>query len=255
MEESEHMRGSPPLNTSGMPIDWMVAAFITLVALFGLAILGTPKQLALFCGGYFILVISLARSLHLMISVFRLSIPFVIPIMLIHSILNPQYQVTFEFFNVIPFRLDGFNFGLGISLRVVEIVVVGAMWFSVDRDKIISDLIRLGTPLPVLIVTAQAVAVAGHIHRQARAIYDAQQARGIKVGPGFLARASALPKVMIPLFVAVINDADMRSSIMATRGFGSGPVSVWTPIVISRTVWIAGFAAIAIVIIATALPS
>lgn len=255
MKEREHVRRSPSSETSGTAIEWMAAAFITLIALFGLAILGTPKQLAFLCAGLFVLVLSLVRSLRLMAPVLRFSAPFVIPIMLIHAVLNPQYQITFEFLNLIPFRSDGFTFGLGVSLRVVAIFVLGAMWFAVDRDKIISDLICLGTPLPVLIVTAQAVAVAGLIQRRARAIYDAQQARGIKVGPGFFARAAALPKVMIPLFVTVINDADMRSSVMAARGFGSGPVSVWIPFAINRTVWISGAATIAIVIIAAMLTS
>lgn len=249
------MRGAPLSDASGMAIEWMAVALVTLIALCGLAILGSPTQLAIICVGFTVLAVSLARSLRLLGTVLRFSAPFVIPIVLIHAVLNPQYQATLKILNLVPFRLDGFLFGLVVSLRVTVIFVLGVMWSLVDRDKIISDLIRLGAPTPVLIITAQAVAVAGQIPRRARAIYDAQQARGIKVGPGILTRASALPKVMIPLFVAIINDADVRSSVMATRGFGSGPVPVWDPIVIDRTVWISGAVAIGILTTAAVFTS
>ena len=243
------------VRVSASRTEWLAAANVTVVMLIGLAVLSSLLQVSILAVGLIAITVGLLRSIRPVASMIRLSLTFVIPVLLIHGVLNPQFPVTTKILDFIPLRQDGFTFGSHVATRVIVIFVLGALWLSIDRDKFVNDLISLRVPLPVVLLCSQAVAVASTMQRRAHAIYDAQQARGIKVGPGVFTRISALPKVMLPLFVAVISDAYARADILATRGFGSGPISVWHPLKFRPSTWLAsGIAAAIVALAATVAP-
>lgn len=218
-------------------VAWSSALVATLLLLVGIAVLSSPLALLWLDFTAMIGSTLLSRSVASVRQTLKLSLVFVIPLVLIHTVLNPEFSVTFWFYHI-PLRLVGLVFALSIAFRVVAIIAVGTMWLRVDRDDFAADLLRANISLWIVLLMTQTVAIAGVVSRRVQTIYLAQQARGIKVGPDLLARALALPKIAIPLFVSVIIEADNRSSYLAAGGLGSGPVGRWGRVVIPHSTYL-----------------
>jgi energy-coupling factor transporter transmembrane protein EcfT len=228
--------------------DWIASSAVTFIIIVGLWLERALIQQSILCTGTLILTALFSRSTSPIRIVAKLSLPFILPLLVIHGVLNPQFPQTFELPLHIPFRQAGFAWGLDIALRIVTLFGLATMWTHVDRDKLISDLVTLKLPLPVLLLAAQTTAIVSIIDRRSHAILAAQQARGINIGPRFRSRVAALPKLLIPLFVTAITDADARAQIMVTRGLGSGRIAAWTDLRLHLDVYLFSLLATALVI-------
>lgn len=197
------------------------------IALVALAILQSVFALLFFSASLLILGVAASRSVSLIFICLRWTIPFAIPLFIMHGVLNPSFEVTQYWLEVIPLRYGGFEYGVIISLRVALVTVVAATLLHVDRDSLWKSLVAWRVPLPLLVVAAQGMSTMGYLVRRSRAIYLAQRARGIAVGPGFMTRLRVLPTVVIPLIVSTLVDAHIRATALVNRGMGSGEMGSW----------------------------
>lgn len=157
------------------------------------------------------------------------SIPFILPLLIIHGVINPTYQQSSTLLGVLPLRSSGFQFGMHVSARIWLITIIGALWTTIDRDTLINQLIHWKLPLPVVVVAAQAIATLDYIARRIQTVYLAQQARGIAVGPGIFRRIRALPSVVIPVVLTTLVDAHSRTQCLDNRGLGTTNIAVPHP--------------------------
>jgi energy-coupling factor transport system permease protein len=151
-------------------------------------------------------------------------LPFCLPLLFIHGILNSGFAVSFRIWGVIPWRPAGFDYGIVLSLRVLLIGVAAAFWAQTRRDEVVEYLIRLRLPLWIVLLLAQSVAVGALIERRVLRVYQAQQARGIRVGPDLLSRIRAFPAILIPAVVTTLLEADARAPALTSRGFGASQI-------------------------------
>ncbi len=208
-------------------VDWLAAAQLTWWSLATTVIFSDLGQLVLISAGQLLLAVVLVRSSKPALITIKLGSLFVLPVILIHTFLNPVFPATTYFFAAIPFRLAGLEYSLVISIRVVVLFTGATVWLFVDRDRFVVDLINLRAPLFVLIPGALASSLLTQMVRRVHTIRAAQQARGIDLSSNILARLRALPRIMIPLFVSTISEAEMRATALAVRGIGAVRPMPW----------------------------
>ena len=151
-------------------------------------------------------------------------LPFCLPLLVIHGFLNSGFAVSIRIWGVIPWRPAGFDYGISMSLRILLIGVAAAFWAQTRRDEVVEYLIRRRLPLWIVLFLAQSVAVGAVIERRVLRVYQAQQARGIRVGPDLLSRVRAFPAILIPAVVTTLLEADARAPALTSRGFGASQI-------------------------------
>ena len=90
---------------------------------------------------------------------------------------------------------------------------------STEPEDLGNSLVHAGLPFPVAFVMTAAMQFAPVIGRKARAIVEAQQARGIALKPGWRALRN-YPALLIPLLIQSFQLADALAEAMEARGFG-----------------------------------
>lgn len=155
------------------------------------------------------------------VTLIKWTIPFVLPLILMHGILNAGFPADYWAGGIIPIRLGGLAFGYSIATKIVILSVVGGFWISVSQDDLVESMIRLGLPSWLLLFLMQSAAMSGVIRRRITNVYLAQRARGIPVSGGFGERARAFPSVLLPVILGTFVEADARIPGLVSRGFGS----------------------------------
>ena len=166
----------------------------------------------------FLIMVS-TRSLRAARGFVSLSIPFFLPLLIIHGIINPQYEQS-RFFWGIPIRAEGISFALSVFSNLSIFLAVAIGWWNVERDYFVDWLIARKVPNVLIGVITQASAMIPIIERRGSAVLRAQTARGIPTGPKFRHRIRALPSILLPVITSLMNEANHRSYALWSRGFG-----------------------------------
>jgi energy-coupling factor transport system permease protein len=148
------------------------------------------------------------------------TVPFALPLLVIHGVLNSQYPVTGWWLDAIPIRRTGLTFGAEMSLRVVVLSIVAGFWLSVDRDALVESLLRLRLPTSLIMLPVQGVVMSRLIQIRIEKILLAQQARGTPVSGSFIQRLLSLPSLLVPVVVGTFVEAEARVSVLLAHGYG-----------------------------------
>ena len=154
-----------------------------------------------------------------------LLLPFAIPLLIMHGVLNRQFAVTSYLFDLVPIRFNGAEFAVSTLSRLSPMIAASMMFFDVDRGRFVDWLISLRFPVWLYVPAVQAVAISNLLARRVQRVLLAQQARGIAVGPGLYLRVRALPRIIIPVVTSLILEIDPRTYSLVARGFGRGPMA------------------------------
>lgn len=146
--------------------------------------------------------------------------PFVVPLLLIHGVLNTQFPVTNWWLDLLPIRATGLAFGYDLALRVLLFSVVGAYWLSVDRDAMVEALLRLRLPTPLIMLAMQGFVMGRLVQERIQAIHLAQRARGIPVSASFGQRIASIPALLIPVVIGTFVEAEARVPVLLAHGYG-----------------------------------
>jgi energy-coupling factor transporter transmembrane protein EcfT len=156
-----------------------------------------------------------------MVLVYKWSLTFIVPIFVVHGILNANFFASYMVLGVIPIRPEGFLFAAHVSLGFLVISSVAGLWLNVPRDDIVESLFRWRAPLWIVLLLSQGVAVGSLVERRVVAVYLAQRARGMPVDRGAWARLRAFPSVLIPVVVSTLIEGERRVPALVSRGFGA----------------------------------
>lgn len=197
----------PPL----LLLAWFLSSFLLVLSGF---------WIACFLYGLFVLVISFffARSISIIWIILKWWLPFSIPLVLIHSVINPQHEVTFYAFSYIPIRFSGLQFSATILAKIWLITVVGASMAYGERNTFINFLLSYSFPTKVVIIYSQALSSIDTLSRQIHVSFEAQKARGIETEGNLYSRLMALPRVIVPVVLSSLVDSDMRALHLENRG-------------------------------------
>ncbi len=155
----------------------------------------------------------------------KVSLPLAIPIIVTHGVLNPTYPIDLHLFELIPVRKEGLKFAFGIVRQVSILITLSSIWLLASPSELLDWLISRRCPLLLYGTFAQALATIKLMERRGQAIYRAQQARGIKVGPDLLHRLKALPSVVLPVIISALNENERKTFALTSRGFGLNEMS------------------------------
>jgi energy-coupling factor transport system permease protein len=110
--------------------------------------------------------------------------------------------------------------GQAAALSLIAITTAFFVFFaSTEPEDLGNSLVHAGLPFPVAFVMTAAMQFAPVIGRKARAIVEAQQARGIALQPGWRAVRN-YPALLVPLLIQSFQMADALAEAMEARGFG-----------------------------------
>lgn len=203
-----------------LALGWSVVLVVATTA-FGTA--GTLAQFVLI----FALLLSMKqRSVMGVVLAVELTLPFAIPLAIVHGVLNPAFPVAEKLFDFIPVRPSGLWFAASVSLRILILTVIVVIWRDVDADRLLRESIRARLPLSVVVIVAVASANLHLLGSKIQVVYLAQQARGVAAGPSLFARIRALPRVVIPVIASTITEGHARGLVMTNRGLGNARLSV-----------------------------
>ncbi len=161
------------------------------------------------------------RSGHVIRVALALSLPFTIPLLIIHGILNPEYAETYSVFEFMPIRSQGLEFAATIGGRLAVVSAVGISAASVRMLDGIRLAIQLGCPRSIVLSFAMSLSLLKEVRRRAGGAYEAQQSRGMPVRSSVIRRALTLPTLVIPIVVSSIVDGFQRARLLEVRGLGS----------------------------------
>lgn len=207
-------------------MDTIIPLFWTIGSVISVFLLRDLQTLFLFSLGLGLLIILAKRSLKPFFQAIGWTLPFVFPLLGIHSFLNAGFPETSRLLGLIPFKHEGLIFATLVSLRILTFTIALVAWRYVDREKLFSDAIKARIPLNVLVLLAVATSTIRSVAEKGKAVYIAQQARGIPAGPGVIARFLSLPAVILPVVTSTILDGARRGSQMKNRGLGTTVVSL-----------------------------
>lgn len=175
-------------------------------------------------------VLTLASAVTRQFSVARSFIswfaPLLFPLLLIHTVLNPTFSVSSRLWGVLPFREEGMLHALVSGSKIMCLMIAAVLWRYVDAPRLFDWLIVLKCPVSLLVMFGQSHGILIHLRRRAENVLLAQQARGIAAGPSLLAKVRALPSVILPVALSTLDEADVRAAVLASRGFGTGLMTV-----------------------------
>lgn len=146
--------------------------------------------------------------------------PFVLPLIVIHGVLNAQFPVTSWWLDTIPIRSAGLAFGNDLAVRVLLFSVVAAYWLSVDRDDMVEALMRRRLPTPLIMLVMQGFVMGRLVQERIQAIHLAQRARGIPVSSSFARRMASIPALLVPVVVGTFVEAEARVPVLLAHGYG-----------------------------------
>lgn len=198
-----------------------VAFAWTLVCVAGVVLFRSVPELGWFTLCILTLTSVCTRGLSIPRIALELTVPFALPLAVVHGVLNPQFAVSDHFLGYIPLRPSGLGYSLFISLRILVLSSAAVMWRFVDADRLMREAVHIGLPRSAVVTLAVALATMRIVPNKIKAVYLAQQARGMPSGPGLSARIRALPSVVIPVIVATILEGASRGTLMISRGLGS----------------------------------
>ncbi|MDQ0470318.1 energy-coupling factor transporter transmembrane component T family protein [Labrys wisconsinensis] len=144
--------------------------------------------------------------------------PVGLALLLVHGFLVARPDlVPFGPVSVSP---SGLAYALRVFVRLTTMLAATLLFVTTTHPgDLLKALDQRGVPPGVGYLVASPLLLIEPFSERARAIRDAQRARGLDTGGSWRARAAALPILLIPLITLALADLDHRASILSARAF------------------------------------
>lgn len=145
--------------------------------------------------------------------------PFALWAVVIHGLFFPEGTTVLAEWGPAHVTVEGLAYAGGFVLRTAALVVV-MLAFSVWADVAVlrAALVRRGVPAPLGYVLAAALGLAASVSARLGRIREAQEARGLVVRRGFGGRLLAARLQILPLVLALVDEAGERAAALEARG-------------------------------------
>lgn len=149
-------------------------------------------------------------------------LPLAIALFVIHGVLiEREDMIDHGFISVSP---AGLNYMFSILVRVAALLTVSLLFVTTTHPAILlKALDSHGIPPGIAYLISSPLLLIEPFSARARAIRDAQQARGLDLTGSWTARAKAFPALLIPLVTLALSDLDQRASVLDGRAFRARP--------------------------------
>ncbi|MBU0584428.1 MAG: energy-coupling factor transporter transmembrane protein EcfT [Alphaproteobacteria bacterium] len=152
-------------------------------------------------------------------------LPFAIALFVIHGLLIERAD-TIDY-GLFSLSADGLGYMGRILVRVAALLTVSMLFVTTTHPAILlKALDSHGVPPGIAYLISSPLLLLEPFSTRARAIRDAQQARGLDLNGSWRARAKAFPALLIPLVTLALSDLDHRASVLDGRAFRARPFRV-----------------------------
>lgn len=151
--------------------------------------------------------------------------PLCLSLLVLHGLFFPEGRTVLAGWGPARVTAEGLLFALDLASRTSACVLVLLLFsFTVSVPDLVSALAARRVPPQFGFVLASTLTLVPAIARSLDRIRQAQEARGLLLRGGLLARLGALRLQMVPLVLGLIEDAGIRGQALEARGFGApGP--------------------------------
>ena len=146
-------------------------------------------------------------------------------LLVLHGLFFPEGHTVLAQWGPARVTAEGLGFALDLGTRTTACVLVFLVFsFTVSIPDLLSALSARRIPPQFGFVLASTLTLLPAAAARLDRIRQAQETRGMVVRGGLLSRIGALRLQMVPLVLALMDDAGGRAQALDARGFGSaGP--------------------------------
>ncbi len=172
----------------------------------------------------FYICLSLLCNTKTLLKFITISMVMIIPLLLVHGVVNPTYPVTYLFFGI-PFRTTGFEFAADISARLSLVFSLLGFWQGMPKIFWISLVSNLKTRPSWSILLLQILTLTELFSLKIARIRLSQKSRGIlSTDMNILQRISTVAAVIVPLMTSTLIDSHERAELYFRMGIGDYPL-------------------------------
>lgn len=148
--------------------------------------------------------------------------PFWLSLLIMHGLFFPEGSTVLAQWGVARITVEGLVFALEMGSRTAAYVLVLLLFsFTVRVPDLVAVLTERRVPPQFGYVLASTLTLAPAIAARLVRIREAQESRGLVLRGGLLPRLAAARLQMVPLVLALIQDAGDRAQALDSRGFNS----------------------------------
>lgn len=154
-------------------------------------------------------------------TVWTVSLPFIISVVIIQSLFWGEGTPLFEFWILSPKR-EGALFAL-ISVGRIVLVMAGFILFAMTTrpDTLMISLKQVGMPSGLAYIIVTTLQIIPRFRSKASTILDAQRSRGLETEGNILTRSRAVVPLVLPLVLGSLLEVEERAIAIEARGFNS----------------------------------
>lgn len=148
--------------------------------------------------------------------------PLAIALFVIHGVLIERHDTVDH--GLISISPEGLAYMAHILVRVAALLAASLLFVTTTHPAILlKSLDSHGVSPAIAYLISSPLLLLEPFSARARAIRDAQQARGMDLTGTWKARVKAFPALLIPLVTLALSDLDHRASVLDGRAFRARP--------------------------------
>jgi len=153
--------------------------------------------------------------------VWRISLPFILSVVIIQSLFWGEGTPIFEFWIFAP-KQEGALFAL-ISVGRILLVMSSFILFAMTTrpDALMISLKQVGVPSSLAYIIVTTLQIIPRFQSKASTIMDAQRSRGLETEGNLFVRARAVVPIVLPLVLGSLVEVEERAIAIEARGFNS----------------------------------
>ncbi|WP_211878651.1 energy-coupling factor transporter transmembrane component T [Pseudarthrobacter albicanus] len=149
--------------------------------------------------------------------------PLCLSLLMLHGLFFPEGHTVLAQWGPARVTTEGLGFALDLASRTAACVMVFLLFsFTVNVPDLVSALEARRVPAQFGFVLASTLTLLPAIAARLDRIRQAQESRGLVLRGGLLSRLGAVRLQMVPLVLALVDDAGNRAQALDARGFGIG---------------------------------
>lgn len=149
---------------------------------------------------------------------------FFLPLLIIHSFLNPAYKPEEQMNLSYAFSETGFSYAMTVGTNFFSFAVIAASWINQKGDHVLAWVASYRLPVPILVFVFSSFGLVSAVERKVKDTHEAQIARGIIQERYGVFQLTNIPKLLVPTVINTLIDANDRAEILAYRGLGEKPL-------------------------------
>jgi energy-coupling factor transport system permease protein len=201
------------------PVTKLLALVFVLVAAFLL-----PPAFLLALAAGLLAVAASTRLLGGLVRSLRIPAVLIASILIVNAFFFPGAQDVIARVGPIALSREGLEFGLLSAGRVLVVFMASILFlFTTLADDMLEALVARGVSHRLAFVILSAVQLVPRLQGRARAILEAQQARGLATSGSIRTRVRALVPLVGPILLGSLIDVRERTFALEARAFGAWP--------------------------------